>query len=73
MGKKAQSYRIRTGNAFIEAVVGNEYTGTGYIGLSDGIEVTGRLKEYDQRFNSVILEDDRGQPHAVIPSTLREK
>ena len=72
MGKKGQRYAVLQRNGFIVAVIGNTYTGTGFVGLSDGVKVTGRLAEYDQRNNSVTLEDERGQWHSVIPSTLRE-
>lgn len=56
----------------MEVEMGKTYTGLGYSGESDGVTVTGVLTHVDKKFNSATLKDIEGQPHTVIPTTLKE-
>ena len=56
----------------ITAIVGDVYIGLGYSGLSDGVEITGKLIEYNRKLDSVTLKDSNGEIHAVIPTTLKK-
>ena len=67
-----KTHQIHTSNGIIHITIGKKYKGTGYSGMSDGVEVTGILTEYDQRLDSATLQDERKMLHAVIPTTLRE-
>lgn len=51
-------------------VIGHKYKGMGFSGMSDGVEITGRLTHYYPQFDEATLQDLSGIIHAVIPTTL---
>tara|TARA_R110002012_G_C11461617_1_gene592897 strand:+ start:320 stop:553 length:234 start_codon:yes stop_codon:yes gene_type:complete len=54
----------------IHLVIGRFYSGRGYSGLTDGVKVYGELIEYDQKYNTALIKNEKGYYCAVIPSTL---
>ena len=60
-------FDIRTySNGFIHVVIGRTYEGEGYSGLTDGVDVKGKLTEVDQmRDSATIWSDKLDMPCAI--------
>jgi len=67
-----ESYMFLTSKGFKTVYLGKTYIGLGYSGMSDGVEITGTLTEFERSLDSATLLDNKGMIHAVIPSTLEE-
>lgn len=71
MKKKETTHEIQTSQGMITITIGKTHKGTGYSGLSDGIEIIGTLTEFNRRLDSATLKDKEGRIHAIIPRTLQ--
>jgi hypothetical protein len=71
INKKGQEHTIKSLiRDDIHLVIGRFYSGRGYSGLTDGVIVEGELIQYDQKFDTALIKNDKGYHCAVIPSTL---
>lgn len=53
-------------NGVLHAVIGRTYGGEGYSGLTDGVDVRGKLTEIDIQFDSATIWSDKlNMPCAV--------
>ena len=65
--KKQKEFDIRTySNGLLHVVIGRTYGGEGYSGLTDGVDVKGKLTEVDQmRDSATIWSDKLDMPCAI--------
>ncbi|MDG1950122.1 MAG: hypothetical protein P8J32_04920 [bacterium] len=67
--KKQREFNIRTySNGFIHVVIGRFYSAMGTCGITDGLEVKGRLNKIDEC--GAYLTCERGIPHLCNERTL---
>ena len=67
--KKQREFNIRTySNGFIHVVIGRFYSSIGTCGITDGVEVKGRLTKIDEW--GAYLTCERGIPHLCNERTL---
>ena len=58
--KKLKEFDIRTySNDLLHVVVGSNYGGEGYSGLTDGVDVRGKLTEVDRMRDSATIWSDK--------------
>lgn len=68
--KKQREFNIRTySNGFIHVVIGSFYSAMGTCGITDGVEVKGRLTKIDEW--GAYLTCERGIPHLCNERTLK--
>ena len=65
--KKLKEFDIRTySNVLLHVVLGHNYGGEGYSGLTDGVDVRGKLTEVDRmRDSATIWSDKLDMPCAI--------
>lgn len=65
--QKQQEFDIRTyDNGVLHIVIGRTYGGEGYSGMTDGVDVKGKLTEVDQmRDSATIWSDKLDMPCAI--------
>jgi len=67
--KKQKEFNIRTySNGFIHVVIGRFYSAMGTCGITDGVEVKGKLTKIDEW--GAYLTCERGIPHLCNQRTL---
>ena len=69
---KIMNNKILTHNGYLNLIIGNTYKGLGYCGMSEGIEIIGKLIEYDRGKDHSLLLTKNGLFHAVILTSLIE-
>jgi hypothetical protein len=58
--KKQKEFDIRTySNGLLHVVIGRTYGGEGYSGLTDGVDVKGKLTEIDIQWDSATIWSDK--------------
>lgn len=65
--KKQKKFKIRTySNGLLHVVIGRNYSGEGYSGITDGVDVKGKLIEVDQmRDSATIWSNKLDMPCAI--------
>jgi len=65
--KNQKEFDIRTySNGLLHVVIGRTYGGEGYSGMTDGVDVKGKLTEIDQmRDSATIWSDKLDMPCAI--------
>lgn len=67
--KKQKEFDVFTySNGFVHVVIGRFYSAMGTCGISDGVEVKGRLTKIDE--SGAYLTCNRGIPHLCNQRTL---
>jgi len=64
--------KILTKNNKLNLIIGNTYKGLGYSGMSENIEIIGKLIKYDITKDHALLQTKNGMYHAVILYSLTE-